>query len=771
MNRIKEATTILLLSLIVVHIPYPSASTSVEKERTSLRSFLYDNIEVEISQPIGVKKREHHVSLSPPLSGYTYYRNISIATGLLGDLTNYTMHVPLHRTFEYDVCKGNGGDIRVYDPDTGRLLSWERSEWNTSGTSHLWVKIPVIEPEDRIEMYYGKKNATDGFNAEDSWGSSALMIQHFNEGNGSWAKDSTSNNNDADLSRGTPWSYEEPLGGTIDFGNVDDKRYLEVPTFSRCTTNELTLLAWVYLLNGSTYATTSDVGETLVSHHSSTAGEYGYEFVFSKNGTGTVWIRSSPDGHLWYDTDTRVPFPVREWFHLGAIWTPTHRVLYINGEKRWSDAHGGINYPINRALVIGARAQNEYNLCLSGMVSEFQMYSSAPVSVPVYPGSNVEHVYSGDNIPTYPYVHTEGECLDPIQDPHVTNPVITKEDITDVPVDHITAVADPFIFVEEGDPTWHMFFEVEHDLDNPDNADIGYAYSNDGGLTWTYDQLVLNETWHQSFPYVFKWNGYYYMVPQQLSYEKDETWLYKASSTEFPTTWHHVNTLLPIAPSYDQALFRWKGKWWLFLGWGGVEASETRIFYSDVLEADNWTEHDLRPVIRERPEGARPSGRPIVRDTHILFYYMNNSKGYGWEVGMWNVTDLTPSTYSDYFVKTVIDKGKSWVHTGGPRMHHIDPWWVGGGWRCAVDSQNPQAETWEIGIFFQTYNVSGVESASASYRNVKGLFPVVNEHNTTAPSDGDDSDDEDDENSGVVKGTEMKWYVLALLISLGVLIV
>jgi hypothetical protein len=86
---------------------------------------------------------------------------------------------------------------------------------------------------------------------------------------------------------------------------------------------------------------------------------------------------------------------------------------------------------------------------------------------------------------------------------NLKNPVITARDITDVTADF---VADPFMIRENN--KWHMFFEVM-----TRKGEIGLAQSSDG-LHWDYRQIVLREPFHLSYPYVFKWNDDYYMIPE-----------------------------------------------------------------------------------------------------------------------------------------------------------------------------------------------------------------------------------------------------------------
>lgn len=87
---------------------------------------------------------------------------------------------------------------------------------------------------------------------------------------------------------------------------------------------------------------------------------------------------------------------------------------------------------------------------------------------------------------------------------NIGNPVLTYKDVEDVSADF---VADPFMIRK--DDTWYMFFEVMNKQTN--QGDIGLAISSDG-LNWTYKQIVLDELFHLSYPYVFKWKNEFYMI-------------------------------------------------------------------------------------------------------------------------------------------------------------------------------------------------------------------------------------------------------------------
>ncbi|WP_238532898.1 glucosamine inositolphosphorylceramide transferase family protein [Halalkalicoccus jeotgali] len=138
-----------------------------------------------------------------------------------------------------------------------------------------------------------------------------------------------------------------------------------------------------------------------------------------------------------------------------------------------------------------------------------------------------------ETIPTYPYPETGVGPLTPEPDPAVDNPVLTAENVTDL--DEPLFVADPFLFVEDGE--WHMFLEA---VEAGVGGVISYASSPDGGVSWEYEEVVLETDWHLSFPYVFKWDGEYYMTTEE---GRDDAVVPLYRAEEFPTEWTDVGPI------------------------------------------------------------------------------------------------------------------------------------------------------------------------------------------------------------------------------------
>ncbi len=240
----------------------------------------------------------------------------------------------------------------------------------------------------------------------------------------------------------------------------------------------------------------------------------------------------------------------------------------------------------------------------------------------------------------------------------IINPVLTAKDITDVPA-HF--VADPFMVREDG--IWYMFFEVLNGLQN--KGVIGLATSSDT-YKWNYQQIVLDEPFHLSYPYVFKFQNDYYMIPETS--QASSIRLYKAIN--FPTKWSYVKTLLDQSDFADPSIFQHNNLWWLLTATS--EARNTlRLYYSQDL-MDGWIEHPKSPVIQGNKTIVRPAGRVISFNGKIVRYTQDCERIYGHQVRAFEITELTTTNYQEKEIKknpVIQASGVGWNQIG---MHHID---------------------------------------------------------------------------------------------------
>lgn len=214
--------------------------------------------------------------------------------------------------------------------------------------------------------------------------------------------------------------------------------------------------------------------------------------------------------------------------------------------------------------------------------------------------------------------------------PNINNPVLTATDVTDIPAEFI---ADPFLVKENS--SWYLFFEIKNHRSH--RGDIGVAVSEDG-WRWTYQQVVLHERFHLSYPDVFKFNGDYYMIPE--SFHAKAIRLYKA--TEFPYKWSYLTPLVK-GKYVDPTIFLYEGKWWLFAA--NPRHNLLYLYYSD-SPFGPWTRHPKSPLVKSH-HFASPAGRVLMHDGRLYRFAQDVWPTYGNQVWGFEITKLTTTEYQE----------------------------------------------------------------------------------------------------------------------------
>jgi hypothetical protein len=268
-----------------------------------------------------------------------------------------------------------------------------------------------------------------------------------------------------------------------------------------------------------------------------------------------------------------------------------------------------------------------------------------------------------------------GQSLFALSSPaQIPNPVLRHTDVIDVPA---RFVADPF-FIRVN--PWFVFFEVlRHDTNL---GEIGLATSDDG-FVWTYKQIVLREDFHLSYPYVFKWQNTFYMIPETLG--ANGVCLYEAE--EFPLRWSRKAKL--IEGQYaDPSIVRYNDLWWLFACSTPYRHDTLRLFFAEDL-CGPWREHPQSPMIREDMRRARPAGRVLIDNGKLIRFAQDCLPRYGSRVRAFDILELTTTTYAEVenAASPVLQpSGSGWNALG---MHHIDAYQQSDGtWLACVDGTN-----------------------------------------------------------------------------------
>lgn len=255
---------------------------------------------------------------------------------------------------------------------------------------------------------------------------------------------------------------------------------------------------------------------------------------------------------------------------------------------------------------------------------------------------------------------------------NVSNPVLTAADVHDLK--NVDTLAHPFMVIEGS--RYYMFFTAKY-LKTGESG-IGLAES-DNGRVWHYKHLVIKEPYTLSYPYVFKWQNDYYMVPEAHT----ETFVRLYKATAFPNKWEYQKDLLTGDHFIQPTLVRYKDMWWMFVCPSGNET--LRLFYASDFKGP-WTEHPLSPVIKKDIHTSRTAGRPFILDGKLYRLGMDCLPVYGYQVHAFQITDISTKTYAEKMIDAPVVKatGKGW---NAEAMHTVDAHQIGRNlWIAAVDA-------------------------------------------------------------------------------------
>ena len=250
----------------------------------------------------------------------------------------------------------------------------------------------------------------------------------------------------------------------------------------------------------------------------------------------------------------------------------------------------------------------------------------------------------------------------------IRNPVLTAASVSDIPA---AFVADPFML--EG----HLFFEVLRS--DTRLGEIGLATTYDR-VEWHYEQIVLREDFHLSYPSVFHWKNTYYMMPETLG--ANAVCLYQAD--DFPLRWS-LRARLIEGQCADPSIFCFNDLWWLFFCSRPYQHDTLRLYFAEQLTGP-WREHPRSPVISADMRRARPAGRVVIEKNKLVRFAQDCLPKYGSCVRAFDIIDLTPTSYAEVenAASPILQStGEGWNSHG---MHHIDAHYqTDGTWFACVD--------------------------------------------------------------------------------------
>jgi hypothetical protein len=208
-----------------------------------------------------------------------------------------------------------------------------------------------------------------------------------------------------------------------------------------------------------------------------------------------------------------------------------------------------------------------------------------------------------------------------------------------------TSRADPFVVSDAG-RTYVFFEEFGAGLEK---GRISVAELDEAGNA-SASVPVLELPYHLSYPFVFRHDDEYFMIPETGQANRVE--LYRAS--EFPYRWVRERVLLDDIIAVDATILSHADRLWLFaLFSDGPDRlnDELYLFSAGTLD-DTWVPHPRNPVVSD-PRCARPAGNVLHIDGALVRPAQDCLVRYGRAVVMRRIVTLDEREYREETVSVL----------------------------------------------------------------------------------------------------------------------
>ena len=311
------------------------------------------------------------ITVNPSTVGYNAEEvaNLPVAVRLSEGITGFSYG---------DFLEAGGGDL-LFTDETGNALAHEIENWNTSGESIVWVKLPTFGSGRKIYAYYG--GPANAQNAAGGWGA-YVGVWLMAEANGMVA-DATGNGLDAtpagaDTTQSVATSG--PVGNARVNATTDAANYLSVSYDSKLDLGDtLSFSGWATL-----YGTRGDGRMAIVMHKELLWGEGWNVSILPDSSTGIgYWGKYNNDwGCL---AALNVPDLTANWVHVTVTYNGNKGLLYVNGElwatvrqsdwtsNTWVQEASNNTNPLSFGYTSGGRWDDGWSRPFKGAFDEFRL--------------------------------------------------------------------------------------------------------------------------------------------------------------------------------------------------------------------------------------------------------------------------------------------------------------------------------------------------------------------------------------------------------------
>lgn len=210
--------------------------------------------------------------------------------------------------------------------------------------------------------------------------------------------------------------------------------------------------------------------------------------------------------------------------------------------------------------------------------------------------------------------------------------------------------ADPCVIFKEN--TYFIF--IEELIYTNKKAHLSVIEMDQNGI-FSVPKVILKKPYHLSYPFVFNYEGEYYMIPE--TEENSTIELYHAVS--FPDQWEFCMNLMENIKAVDTTLLIKDDKFWIFTNIKEIEGAafgqELFIYSSDKLFSNNWKKHPSNPVIVD-VKSARPAGRLFYYNDKLYRPSQDCSYKYGYSTQINEVVEFNEKQYLETKISSILPK-------------------------------------------------------------------------------------------------------------------
>ncbi len=225
--------------------------------------------------------------------------------------------------------------------------------------------------------------------------------------------------------------------------------------------------------------------------------------------------------------------------------------------------------------------------------------------------------------------------------------------------------ADPFVMFQ--DDLYYVFFEEAQVSKN--FGHISMITIDENGVH-SRPEIILKKPYHISYPFVFEFEGNYFMMPETASQNNIEVF----KCVDFPSTWKYYKTILSKVKAVDPTLFQFDKKWWLFTSIlendGMFPSDEISLFYSDSPLSDEWIPHPQNPIATDVRK-ARSAGNLFKKQGKLFRPSQDSSRGYGYGIAVNEILTINEDKFAEKTIKNLIPDWNSAV-SGIHTFNHIN---------------------------------------------------------------------------------------------------